>query len=125
MAQLLRVQNFNVSSDGIGAGEDQSLESPFGHPAAAELFGWAGATASWPMRTDPGGSRGIDDYLTRDYARNIGAEIMGRHKFGPQRGPWHDDEWRGWWGDEPPFRTPVFVLVPSPSGVTHHLFWRK
>jgi dihydrofolate reductase len=65
------------------------------------------------MRTDPGGSRGLDDYLTRDYARNIGAEIMGRNKFGPQRGPWHDHEWRGWWGDEPPFRTPVFVM-------THH-----
>ena len=65
------------------------------------------------MRTDPGGSRGLDDYLTRDYARNIGAEIMGRNKFGPQRGPWRDHEWRGWWGDEPPFRTPVFVM-------THH-----
>ncbi len=65
------------------------------------------------MRTDPGGSRGLDDYLTRDYARNIGAEIMGRNKFGPQRGPWRDHEWQGWWGDEPPFHTPVFVM-------THH-----
>jgi hypothetical protein len=65
------------------------------------------------MRTDPGGSRGLDDYFTRDYARNIGADIMGRSKLGPQRGPWHDRDWRGWWGDEPPFRTPVFVL-------THH-----
>ena len=113
VAQLLRVQNFNVSSDGIGAGEDQTLERPFGHAEPEKLFAWAGATASWPMRTDPGGSRGLDDYLTRDYARNIGAEIMGRNKFGPQRGPWHDHEWQGWWGDEPPFRTPVFVL-------THH-----
>lgn len=59
------------------------------------------------------GSRGLDDYLTRDFAHNIGAEIMGRNKFGPQRGPWHDYEWQGWWGDEPPFHTPVFVL-------THH-----
>jgi hypothetical protein len=65
------------------------------------------------MRTDPGGSRGLDDYFRRDYARNIGAEIMGRNKFGPQRGPWHDHDWRGWWGEEPPFHTPVFVL-------THH-----
>src|SRR5262245_41998147 len=113
MVQLLRVQNFNVSSDGIGAGEDQSLERPFGHAHPERLFAWAGATASWPMRTDPGGSRGLDDYFTRDYTRNIGAEIMGRNKFGPQRGPWHDEEWRGWWGDEPPFHTPVFVM-------THH-----
>ncbi|MFE3072801.1 dihydrofolate reductase family protein [Streptomyces sp. NPDC059247] len=117
MAQLLRVQNFNVSSDGFGAGEGQSLERPFGHADPGAMFSWAGATASWPMRTDPGGSRGLDDYLTRDYSRNIGAEIMGRNKFGPQRGPWRDEQWRGWWGDEPPFRTPVFVLThhPRPS----------
>ena len=113
MTQLLRVQNFNVSSDGIGAGEDQTLERPFGHVDQRQLFAWAGATASWPMRTGPGGSRGLDDYLLRDYPHNIGAEIMGRNKFGPQRGPWTDLEWRGWWGDEPPFHTPVFVL-------THH-----
>lgn len=113
MAQLLRVQNFTVSSDGIAAGEDQTLERPFGHVEPERLFSWAGATASWPMRTDAGGSRGLDDYFTRDFERNIGAEIMGRNKFGPQRGPWPDDAWRGWWGDEPPFRTPVFVM-------THH-----
>ncbi|WP_405753491.1 dihydrofolate reductase family protein [Streptomyces sp. NBC_01411] len=113
MAQLLKVQNFTVSSDGIGAGEDQTLERPFGHVDPVRLFAWAGATASWPMRTDSGGSRGLDDYLTRDFARNIGAEIMGRNKFGPQRGPWPNEEWRGWWGDEPPFHTPVFVM-------THH-----
>jgi dihydrofolate reductase len=77
------------------------------------MFAWAGATASWPNRTDPGGSRGLDDYLTRDFANNIGAEIMGRNKFGPQRGAWQDHDWQGWWGDEPPFHTPVFVM-------THH-----
>jgi dihydrofolate reductase len=117
MEQLLRVQNFNVSSDGVGAGEDQTLERPFGHVDPGRFFGWAGATASWPMRTDPGGSRGLDDYLTRDYPRNIGAEIMGRNKFGPVRGPWPDEEWKGWWEDEPPFHTPVFVLThyPRPS----------
>src|ERR1700754_1103259 len=115
--QLLKVQNFNVSRDGFGAGEDQSLERPFGHADPGDMFAWAGATASWPMRTDPGGSRGLDDYFTRDYSRNIGAEIMGRNKFGPQRGPWADHEWQGWWGDEPPFHTPVFVLThhPRPS----------
>lgn len=113
MAQLLRLQNFNVSADGVAAGADQTRELPFGLPEPERLFAWAGATASWPMRTDPGGSRGLDDYFTRDFTHNIGAEIMGRHKFGPQRGPWADLEWQGWWGDEPPFHTPVFVL-------THH-----
>ena len=114
MTQLLRIQNFMVSSDGYGSGEGQSLERPFGHANPADLASWAGATASWPNRTNPGGTRGLDDYFTRDYARNIGAEIMGRNKFGPQRGPWEDEDWRGWWGDDPPFHTPVFVL-------THHL----
>jgi dihydrofolate reductase len=113
VSQLLRVQNFTVSSDGYGAGEGQSLERPFGHAAPEEMFSWAGATASWPNRTDPGGSRGLDDYLTRDFSHNIGAEIMGRNKFGPHRGPWTDHDWKGWWGEEPPFHTPVFVM-------THH-----
>lgn len=117
MGQLLRVQNFMVSSDGFGTGEGQSLERPFGHADPGEMFSWAGATASWPNRTAPGGSRGLDDYFTRDFSHNIGAEIMGRNKFGPQRGPWQDHEWQGWWGDEPPFHTPVFVMThhPRPS----------
>jgi dihydrofolate reductase len=123
MSQLLRVQNFMLSMDGFGAGEGQSLEEPFGHPEPrvagaanlpADLGAWAFATASWPNRTDGGGSRGLDDYFTRDYARNIGAEIMGRNKFGWQRGPWENLDWTGWWGDVPPFHTPVIVL-------THHL----
>ncbi|NGN64152.1 deaminase [Streptomyces sp. A7024] len=113
MGQLLRVQNFTVSSDGYGAGEGQSLERPFGHADPGTIMSWAGATASWPGRTDAGGSRGLDDYFTRDFGNNIGAEIMGRNKFGPQRGPWENEEWQGWWGDEPPFHTPVFVM-------THH-----
>jgi dihydrofolate reductase len=112
--QLLRVQNFMLSTDGYGTGEGQSIERPFGHADPAQLASWAGATASWPNRTDPGGTRGLDDYFTRDFTNNIGAEIMGRNKFGYQRGPWEDLEWQGWWGDEPPFHTPVFVL-------THHL----
>ncbi|WP_053705338.1 dihydrofolate reductase family protein [Streptomyces sp. WM6368] len=113
MEQLLRVQNFAVSRDGFGAGEHQSLARPFGDADPGALFAWAGATASWPHRTDPGGSRGLDDYFTRDFAHHIGAEIMGRNKFGPQRGPWADHDWCGWWGEEPPFHTPVFVM-------THH-----
>ena len=95
MDQLLRVQNFTVSADGFGAGEQQSMERPFGHADPSELLAWAIGTASWPNRTDPGGSRGLDDYFTRGFSRNIGAEIMGRNKFGPQRGPWQDQEWKG------------------------------
>jgi dihydrofolate reductase len=114
MSQLLRVQCFGVSRDGFGAGEGQSLERPFGHAHPPDLFAWAGATASWVNRTEPGGSRGLDDYFTRDYTRNIGAEIMGRNKFSPFRGPWEDHEWDGWWGDDPPFHTPVFVLTHHP-----------
>ncbi|MEU3316579.1 dihydrofolate reductase family protein [Streptomyces sp. NPDC001591] len=118
-AQLLRVHNFMVTQDGYGAGNDQSLDNPFGSAInPAVLFSWAGATASWPGRTEPGGSRGLDDYFTRDWGRNIGAEIMGRNKFTPYRGPWEDHaDWQGWWGDEPPFRTPVFVMThhPRPS----------
>jgi dihydrofolate reductase len=110
---VLKVQCFGVSRDGYGAGEGQSLERPFGHADPGELFAWAGATASWPHRADPGGSRGLDDYFTRDMPRGIGAEIMGRNKFSPYRGPWEDHEWDGWWGAEPPFHTPIFVL-------THH-----
>lgn len=113
MSPVARVHNFMVSSDGYGSGEGQSLEHPFGHANPGDLFSWAGATAHWVNRSDPGGTFGLDDYCTRDYSRNIGAEIMGRNKFGPQRGPWEDLEWQGWWGDEPPFHTPVFVL-------THH-----
>ena len=109
--QLLRVQNFMLSTDGYGTGEGQSLERPFGHADPAVMASWAGATASWPNRTDPGGTRGLDDYFTRDFANNIGAEIMGRGKFGPQKGPWEDLQWQGWWGDTPPFHTPVFVLT--------------
>lgn len=114
MRQLVRVQNFSISSDGYGAGEGQSFERPFGHADPADFMSWAGATAHWVNRTDPGGSFGLDDYITRDWGNNIGAEIMGRNKFGPQRGPWQNHDWQGWWGDQPPFRTPVFVL-------THHV----
>jgi len=111
--QRLRVQCFAVSSDGFGSGEGQTLEHPFGHADPSTLMSWAFATASWVYRDEPGGTRGLDDYFVRDMPRDIGAEIMGRNKFGPQRGPWTDHDWKGWWGDDPPFHTPVFVL-------THH-----
>ncbi len=113
MPQRIRVQNLTLSQDGYATGEGQTLERPFGHADPAELIAWAGRTASWPGRAEPGGSRGLDDYFARDFSNGIGAEIMGRNKFGPQRGPWTDHDWVGWWGETPPFHTPVFVL-------THH-----
>jgi dihydrofolate reductase len=91
-------------------------------------MGWFFETASWRrMHGEKGGSTGIDDAMAGQWGPGIGAEIMGRNKFGPQRGPWEDHEWKGWWGDEPPFHTPVFVLThyPRPSiemkgGTTFH-----
>lgn len=117
--QRVRIQNFTISGDGFGAGEDQDLEHPFGTVGTGpvnpgELMAWAFETANFPGRSDGGGSRGLEDRLTRDFSRNIGAEIMGRNKFGPVRGPWPDEEWTGWWGEEPPFHTPVFVMTHHP-----------
>ena len=113
MSQV-RVHNFAVSLDGFGTGEDQRLESPFGH-AGTRLTEWFFATRSFKqMHGEPGGSTGVDDAFARDWGPGVGAEIMGRNKFGPQRGPWADHEWQGWWGDEPVFRTPVFVLTHHP-----------
>ncbi|HXS61571.1 MAG TPA: dihydrofolate reductase family protein [Streptosporangiaceae bacterium] len=110
----VRVHNFAVSLDGFGTGEDQRLESPFGH-AGTRLMEWFFATRSFKqMHGESGGSTGVDDAFARDLRPGVGAEIMGRNKFGPQRGPWADHEWQGWWGDEPPFRTPVFVLTHHP-----------
>ncbi len=113
MSQLLRVQNFGVSSDGIACGPDQSFESPFGLDHG-EMFAWAGATASWPNRTDPGGSRGLDDYFTRDFSNNIGAEIMGRNKFSPYRGLGRISSGRAGGATSHRSTPPVFVL-------THHV----
>ena len=110
---LVRVHNFSVSLDGFGAGADQSQEAPFGH-AGQRLVRWFMGTRSFHVTTgQEGGSTGIDDAFASNWGPGIGVEIMGRNKFGPQRGPWTDEEWKGWWGEEPPFHTPVFVL-------THH-----
>jgi dihydrofolate reductase len=123
----VRVHNFFISLDGFGTGEGQSLERPFGH-AGMGLQSWFFGTRTFrAMQGRSDGSAGIDDRFAAAWGVGIGAEIMGRNKFGPQRGPWTDDEWRGWWGDEPPFHTPVFVLThhPRPSiemagGTTFH-----
>jgi dihydrofolate reductase len=109
---LARVQSFSVSLDGFGTGEGQSLETPFGH-AGERLHEWMFLTRWWhDMIGEPGGSRGIDDTFVRLHDPGMGAEIMGSNKFGPPG--WHDDpEWKGWWGANPPFHTPTFIL-------THH-----
>lgn len=111
MAQRVRVHNFTVTQDGYGSGEHQTLERPFGSIDPMQLMKWALSTATHPYHGNQEGSRGLDDRLIRDFAYNIGAEIMGRNKFSPHRGPWEDESWQGWWGDNPPFHTPVFVLT--------------
>jgi dihydrofolate reductase len=123
----VRVHNFGVSLDGFATGEGQSLESPFGH-AGPRLLGWFMQTHTFhAMNGKDGGSRDADDAYASTWGDGIGAEIMGRNKFGPQRGPWADESWRGWWGDNPPFHTPVFVLthhtrpdLPMEGGTTFH-----
>ena len=110
----VRVHNSTLSLDGFGTGEGQSLEAPFGH--ASHLMSWLLRTRSFnAMIGRPGkGETGIDDDFAARWGPGIGAEIMGRNKFGPQRGAGPDDGWKGWWGDEPPFRTPCFVLTHHP-----------
>jgi dihydrofolate reductase len=109
----VRVHNFSVSLDGFGTGDPQTFEAPFGH-AGSRLHEWFFPTRTFhTLRGEPGGSTGVDDSFASNWDRGIGVEIMGRNKFGFQRGPWVDEEWQGWWGDDPPFHTPVFVL-------THH-----
>jgi dihydrofolate reductase len=110
----VRIHNFAVSLDGFGTGEGQALDAPFGH-AGGRLMEWFFATRAFhELHGEPGGSTGLDDAIASEWGPGIGAEIMGRNKFGPQRGPWGNQDWNGWWGDDPPFHTPVFVL-------THHV----
>ncbi len=108
----LRVHNFAISIDGFGTGEGLTQEEPFGH-AGERLHEWMFATRFWTeMVGQPGGTRGIDDAFAQQHGPGIGAEIMGAGKFGPSG--WHEDpEWKGWWGPNPPFHTPTFIL-------THH-----
>lgn len=113
----VRVHNLGVSLDGFATGEGQTLEAPFGH-AGSRLLDWMIATRTFAAQHGlDEGSDGVDNAFATRYFEGVGAEIMGRNKFGPQRGPWTDEEWKGWWGDEPPFHTPVFVMThhPRPS----------
>jgi dihydrofolate reductase len=104
-----RVHNFSISLDGFGTGEPQSLEAPFGH-AGERLHGWMMETRFWQQT---GGGRGADHAFAVHHGVGIGAEIMGANKFGPPG--WQDDpSWKGWWGSNPPFHTPVIVLTHRP-----------
>jgi dihydrofolate reductase len=110
----LRVNAFSVSLDGYGAGPDQDEQNPLGRNGA-EVHGWVFPTRTF-QRMHGGnseGTTGIDDDFARRGFENVGAWILGRNMFGPVRGPWPDERWRGWWGENPPYHTPVFVL-------THH-----
>jgi dihydrofolate reductase len=123
----LRVHCFTVSLDGYGAGPGQDLDNPLGVGGNA-LHEWAFATRTFrQMFGSDGGSTGIDDDFAARGSDNIGAWILGRNMFGPIRGPWPDDVWKGWWGDNPPYHTPVFVLTRHPresftmtGGTTFH-----
>ena len=123
----LRVHAFSISLDGYGAGPGQSLQNPQG-VGGLSLHEWAFATRTFrQMFGAEGGATGVDDdFVVRGFD-NIGAWILGRNMFGPIRGPWPDDAWKGWWGANPPYHTPVFVLthharpsIPMEGGTTFH-----
>jgi dihydrofolate reductase len=109
----LRVYSFAISIDGYGAGPNQSLENPLG-VNGPELFGWFFPTRTWQrMHGGEGGETGVDDDIAAK-GFEFGAWILGRNMFGPIRGPWPDESWKGWWGDEPPYHVPTFVLTHHP-----------
>lgn len=111
----VRVESFTISLDGFGAGPNQSLEKPLG-VGGESLHGWALQTKTFQhaLFGRDGGSTGVDeDYAARGM-RNMGAWILGRNMFGPIRGEWPDDSWKGWWGENPPYHVPVFVLTHHP-----------
>lgn len=107
------VRAFSVSLDGFSAGPSQSLENPLG-VRGPELMEWVFPTRMFrAMQGQPGGETGTDNAMAEKGFENLGAWILGRNMFGPVRGPWPDESWKGWWGEEPPYHVPVFVL-------THH-----
>jgi dihydrofolate reductase len=109
----VRVAAFSVSMDGFGAGPRQDLQNPLG-VRGPEIFSWFFQTETFKkIQEQSGGGKGVDNQMAVKSFENVGAWILGRNMFGPARGPWPDDSWKGWWGDTPPYHTPVFVL-------THH-----
>ncbi|HEY9130672.1 MAG TPA: dihydrofolate reductase family protein [Dyella sp.] len=113
------VRSFALSLDGFSAGLHQSLENPLGM-RALPLMEWFFHTQSWrSMHGQEGGETGIDNDIAKLGFDNIGPWILGRNMFGPVRGPWPDDNWKGWWGEEPPYRADVFVLTHHPRAPLH------
>lgn len=111
MAGKVRVSSYAVSIDGFGAGADQSLQSPLGIGGEA-LHNWFFPTETFQKMYGKGqGETGIDESFARPAMQGLGAWILGRNMFAHSRGPWEDDGWKGWWGEEPPYRCPVFVLT--------------
>ena len=111
----LRVESFTISLDGFGAGPDQDINNPLG-VGGTSLHGWAMSTRTFQKNvfgSDGGSTQGIDEEFAARGFQNFGAWILGRNMFGPVRGPWPDESWRGWWGENPVYHVPVFVL-------THH-----
>jgi dihydrofolate reductase len=107
------VHGFSISIDGYGAGPDQSLDNPLG-VGGEELHDWLVQTRAWrELHGEEGGETGSDNSAAQGGFEHMGAWILGRNMFGPLRGPWPDEDWHGWWGEEPPYRVPTFVL-------THH-----
>ncbi|HTR04574.1 MAG TPA: dihydrofolate reductase family protein [Thermoanaerobaculia bacterium] len=127
MSKLV-VRSFSVSLDGFGAGPDQDLENPLG-VGGPELFEWFFRSRTWNRMhgQGEGGETGADDDRAAQGFDGIGAWILGRNMFGPVRGPWPDESWKGWWGEEPPYHVPVFVLthharasIPMKGGTEFH-----
>ena len=124
---IVRVSSFAVSLDGYAAGPNQSLEDPLGI-RGPELFEWFFSTRTWKqMQGQEGGTTGVDNDWALHGMENVGAWILGRNMFGPLRGPWVDDSWKGWWGEVPPYHVPTFVLTHHPresiqmkGGTTFH-----
>jgi dihydrofolate reductase len=110
----VRANSIAVSLDGYAAGPRQALETPLGI-RGSELFEWFFSTRTWNrIRGSGGGSTGVDNEWAQRGMENVGAWILGRNMFGPVRGPWLDESWKGWWGEEPPFHVPAFVLTHHP-----------
>jgi dihydrofolate reductase len=110
----VRAQSFAISLDGYGAGPSQDLQNPLGI-RGPELMEWFFPTRLWRQMQGMGdGETGVDNRMAEQGFKGIGAWILGRNMFGPIRGAWPDDSWKGWWGDEPPYHTPVFVLTHHP-----------
>ena len=113
----VKVLSFAISLDGYGAGPDQGLANPLG-ARGPELVEWFFPTDVWKRMQNQGeGEKGVDNGLAELGFENMGAWILGRNMFGPVRGAWPDESWQGWWGDEPPYHTPVFVLTHHPRPV--------